>query len=377
MSRKAPLFERLFIHWRCYFFNRRCYRLPVMVCAWVAVLAACTPRDRADQVLENYRYRLSNVFELTATSDHLQLLEPLRISYPEQRQLKREIPALNINLLDFLRLSRCDLQRLLGERNSSLGMVMADSQRWLYEREFIQLAHRCIATLADDPEAQDLIVMLTQAIQHKQTHLAAQYWNATWGSSEFQTLFSLGAYPLTLAELRQRPVVLEQALQTLASTDSRWQRWSPEQRRQKLEQSLAVVGSEKYLGRLRMTMNLVTQELDYLSEKIAVAQARQKICPAGYLSKRGKVMETVFQRFYITEVQPLASYLHQRVEAMRSLLLSIGGGDWPQPLQAYAGEVWGESPTSEWGQFKHSVQVHTRLWQDLLKSCGKAPGSRP
>jgi hypothetical protein len=97
-----------------------------MIVVSLGLLSSCGQRQGLESLLDNYHYRLSNVFEFEH-SDHLaEMNEDALPLYPSRRQLHQPLSPISVNLLEFLRLSRCDLQRLIGERNSSLGKFMPD-----------------------------------------------------------------------------------------------------------------------------------------------------------------------------------------------------------------------------------------------------------
>ncbi len=356
------------------------------------LLSACAPGDRADKVLQNYQWRMSNVFELEE-ADLASAVSGLQPRFPLRRSLIQAIPPLNINLLEFLQLSRCELQRLLGQRNSSLGLVMPVSQRFLYELSFLELAQICIIELerlsrlqpVNDEDARlSLVRLLQAAVTHKQQWLAASYWNALWGSDEFQLLFSTATPMPRVSGLQLQPVALEEALEWLTAGSSFWQQQPRDARNRQLEQALAVVGSEKYLGQLRLAMVTISRVLASTTDAVAGAQQRRSICLQHTLSPRGTIMQRVFLRYYIGEVQPLISLVHQRVSSLRPLLSralqvaeQLPAGQPPASLEDYWQRVWADRADSEWGQYSRAVADHTRMWQRLLKQCGLQPGASP
>ena len=79
---------------------------------------------------------------------------------------------------------------LVAERNSSLGLVMADSQRFVYEQALLAGLRDCRERLARaagsvraDP---DLLAQLDSTVTRKAGELPRVFWNATFGSEEFE-----------------------------------------------------------------------------------------------------------------------------------------------------------------------------------------------
>ncbi len=359
--------------------------------AWMCCFCvSCTPADRTDAIFENYLYRMSNVFLF----DEVKLSMSESELFPSRRQLQYHPPQLSINLLDFLRLSRCELQRLLGERNSSLGMTMANSQRWLYELSFIELAEQCLQTLADRSETADLRRQLQLALIQKRSNLEAIYWNTVWGSEEFQYVFSTGVAPVTQQQLKSRPIVLEQALIELLAGVEYWQSQDDDQRRSRFEAQLSVLASEKYFGQLRVSMNLARAYLQAIEREVMAKEESVPLCGPSRQSERAEIMERVFLRYYIGAVQPQLSGLHQRIMQMREIFLEgpanefvrvadathsesfpaeLVGSTPEQALMGYWQAVWAQTADSEWGLYQQAVSAHTRMWQDILGRCDRMP----
>ncbi|WP_460853225.1 DUF3080 family protein [Pseudomaricurvus hydrocarbonicus] len=327
-------------------------------------------------LLDDYHYRMNNVFD-SGTNKELSVPPLPSIRFPRRRELLQPTPAININLLEFLRLSSCDLQRLLGQRNSSLGNVMPSSQRFLYELSFLELAQTCIASLQPKSAAADLVDTLTAAVVEKQKHLDAYYWNATWGSEEFQKLFSTAAPLPGLSFLQRQPAALEASLEALLAGSEHWRQQLLEEREAAFEQALAVVGSDRYLGQMRLSMWHARHVLAQVKVIVEEAQNTRAICLQGRVTPAGRIMERVFYRYYIGQVQPVLSLTSQRVDRLRSQLQGSLSRGPAVVTEGYWRQVWDDAPESEWGQFRQAIAGHTRMWQGLLKHCGLRPGVRP
>jgi len=178
----------------------------------ITLLASCSRSNSAESAFDNYIYRLSNVLGVERRDKTLEgqaLLE----RYPTHRQLIQGIAPLKINLLDFLKLSSCDLQRHVGKRNSNLGRVLQPSQRMLYEYTFIHLAEECLQQLDNTSE---LFRLLSESVETKRQQLSLLRWNAAFASKEFSVLFSLSASPLDLKGATIIPTQLYDALDIIA-----------------------------------------------------------------------------------------------------------------------------------------------------------------
>lgn len=348
--------------------------LSVGLCVTLLVLPACTDQQSLESSMENYRYRLANVFQIEFQSLPS---PPLLPQYPSRRDLQLPLQPIAVNLLEFLRLSRCDLQRLIGKRNSSLGRVMADSQKLIYHQRFISLAEICIRQLRE-LNNESLAAKVESARHIKVADTPAAVWNASFASQEFQELFSVAASPLTLPEAQQDAAVLVGAIETLG----RLLALSSVLDSGELEAQYAVIGSDKYLGRLLRSQWQLSHELDSLSDQIEQTLAARPMCLKPQPTAQAKVMQRVFLRFYIGEIQPYISGVYRQgrdfnvlIEALLNTMFRERNIAQPEPFAAYWRQSWSEhNPESIWSRFNVSVQRHTQLWQNVLEQCGLRPG---
>ncbi|BFM17743.1 hypothetical protein R50073_39260 [Maricurvus nonylphenolicus] len=354
----------------------RCAALGLIIVI-LGLLTSCTQRQGLNSLLDNYHYRLSNVFEFEPSNNLLDIDENSLPSYPSRRELQQPLSPVSVNLLEFLRLSRCDLQRLIGERNSSLGKFMPDSQMLVYHLRFIALAKTCRDTLVS-VDNHSLAQAVADARQTKINDLPKVRWNASFASQEFQQLFSHAAPPLTLTETASDSAALTQALRylqqfLLIEAEDTLPSFT------KLESHYAVVASDKFIGRLLRSQLVLVNVLSVLSDQIELANKERPLCPAGSLTPRGKVMQQVFLRFYIGEIQPYISGIYRQSRDVKQVIedyLLL----WPeyesQVFSAYWQQAWSDTqPTSIWQQYNRAVSRHTQVWQQQLQACGLRPGN--
>ncbi|GLS26920.1 DUF3080 family protein [Marinibactrum halimedae] len=330
-------------------------------------------------MVDNYGYRLGNALEVSLPEPDS---TPL-VLYPERRELQHVTTELSIDILEFLRLSQCDLQRLIGSRNSGLGRVMADSQQWLYEAEFLVLARQCLRQLLNNPDATDLQVELQKAVSVKTQERWFVAWNAAYASQEFQTLFSTAVEPLPPNAAKAGELI--EAITELARVQRRW--FDHERLpQQDVELAYQVIGSVKYAGQLLRAMDVLINQLSVLTRMLEMRTHQEPFCRAGAhgLSTpppEVKVLQTVFFKFYIGEIQPYIALVYQEAKALQlSLrkLLSVYE-DSPEVMEnpawkMYWHQTWDEqSEVSVWNRYQVSVESHTKAWQGILNACGVMP----
>src|SRR6056300_1286708 len=146
------------------------------------VLVGCNS-DEATSLVERYANRTSNAIgvdidlELKSASELYSPLAP-------RRERLAAVPEIREGLLDLLDLRQCDLMQLVSERNTSLGRVAKPSQRLIYELKILPELNRCIATLADEPEQQELSAKLAQYRDTKRAGFAPLLFNAIYQTDE-------------------------------------------------------------------------------------------------------------------------------------------------------------------------------------------------
>jgi hypothetical protein len=329
-------------------------------------LFSCSSSDSPVSMMENYLYRLSN--SLKTGSVPVESFIDL-YSYPIRRQLLHDIPASRINLLEFLRLSSCDLQRHIGQRNSSLGSLMKSSQRLIYEYKFIVLAEECINYMNKSDE---LYPILQQVLSDKYKQLPLVKWNAIFGSEEFSTLFSLSSTPLPQSHL-EKPEQLYSALDMLktflnSNTDGKASDGV------EIEQSYAVVASSKRLGELRLSMSMLVSYLAVADAFLMQRTTEKPLCFTQKPNQQSAVVQTVFLKFYIGEVQPYIAKVNQQAKVLLGKIDSLMVNTTSvESFDLFWEQVY-EGEESEWQRFNQAVKRHTKNWQSFLAHCGQLPG---
>jgi len=333
----------------------------------VFIVSACQSSDEPKAIFDNFHYRLSNSLDVPSglVIKGSEATQVALIRYPSIKQQPYSIPSANINLIDFLKLSACDLQRHIGHRNSSLGRFMKPSQTLIYEYEFIKLAEKCLIQLEKDSK---LYKALKTVLLNKKGNLERIQWNAIFASDEFSTLFSLSAKALTLNELKSTPSNLYSALDPLGLfLDNKIDDQVV------IENAYAVIASSKHVGRLRLSMKMTTDYLKRASQLLIYRVETKPLCFNQQANSQFDIVNTVFMKFYIGEVQAYIALLHQQSSALFSKMDSLTASLKIKPeFKYFFGQVYLDDG-SEWQQFNQEVKTHTLYWQQLLTQCGRLP----
>lgn len=340
---------------------------------YALLLAGCNPFSEAEPMMAEYLDRLGRVLDTPVT-------EPASLPdatvMPRRRDRVLEMPELELGMLDFLSLYGCELQFVVGEKNSVMGRVMQPLNRLRYEVRFIQAAEACLPEIDDDDE---LKAGLTDAIESKRESLPIAIWNATWATEELERLFTLakGYYPVGEGQAPVSDLVndlqrLERMVESLGAGD--------------LDVSLDGLGAiqqrwqaEFRAGQLINSARLLTS---YLNAGTGIIQGRlddRPLCLNGKPNNQSDIVQSFFFSVYIEKVQPYMSDVSRARDTLIAEFSELAAGQ--SDIMPASFERWyqrhlnQEAEVSLWRELDDALATHTRHWQQLLEQCGLRPGA--
>ena len=130
---------------------------------------------------QDYTGRLARVLKEPVPD----LFSSEEIEFPRRRDLQVSFQSHSIDLLEFLTLKDCELQKIVAERNSSLGRLALPSQQLVSELRFLKTGATCLSILKDETFADELTAVLLE----KQEELAGRIWQATLAGPEFRAFW--------------------------------------------------------------------------------------------------------------------------------------------------------------------------------------------
>lgn len=279
---------------------------------------------------------------------------------PPRPERSVELPRRTIDISGFLSLQGCALGERVGERNSGLGRVMTDSQRWVYEAAFLRDAEACAPGL--DPEEQP---KLRDVIDAKRSELPTVVWNAIWGGPEIQHLFALsgreldpGAGAAALAAADALGLLRRFAADPLTITS------------RDLEGALGTLRSSTAGGDVLRALEALAHYLD------AAAARLEAVAPAPDCEH----LRQVFERRYAGEVQPYVARTHQAAAPLVAAswdLYKETAERLPADLPAIAAYAAAQldPAAGPWGRYEAALGRHTAAWQRVATTCGFAPSA--
>ncbi len=344
----------------------------------LAGAAACSDADDPQALLLDYVSRVENVTESEAAADDAFESDLLR--YPDRRDLRLPLADVRIGMLEFLGLIQCGLQEIIGERNSSLGKVMPVSQQLIYEHRLLVSARQCRRQLEE--KGSKLFALqqtLDEIVAIKTADLPRAYWNATFGSPEFEQMFSLAAAPLPIDAAGAQTAEIERALEHLASLGSRLGDATLELESARLEAHYKALTSRRMAGELLGALELLRLHLDAAARAIESRLENRPMCYNQRPTPNARILDNVFRKYYVAQVQP---YLAQAHRQARNWLESVNRlaaaqqAQMPPTFAAYfEAQLSLDAPEALWTRYERALHRHTEAWQTVLGQCGLMPGN--
>lgn len=350
----------------------------------VCLLAGCSEPTINDHY-DEYLTRLARVLEQDLPDWRTDQSQSLQQRYPGRKDRQWSATDTRMGVFDFLALDDCDLINLVSERNSSLGKVMSSTSRYQYEWLIIQGVTQCINTFKENPEEAELVSKLNNILITKQQELSKHYWNATWGSDEFQAYFSLSKPVLDVHEVSGfKPPSVEalenylSGLPALNSTSADFSKGVFEQSAQ-LEKHLQPL-QYHYGGRLLKSLILAELAISQGTQLLQQALAEGPICYNGKPSKKAEILNTVLTKYYVIALQPYLSRLEKEATYLWRTVESPNRNDLPfqkDTVVTFMGSYFSaENGRNVLANMREATKDHAQQWSELLEHCGLRVGNR-
>lgn len=321
-------------------------------------------RSGPEATLSDYLQRLSRVLEIEVPAAAAQTLPKM----PAPRELRVELAQPKIDLLEFLRLADCHLQRLVAARNSSLGKLAQPSQRLIYELEFLQHGAPC-AALLQAAGRDDLAQKLAEVLRQKSEQLPTVIWQATLGASEMRDFWhapnTLGDYPAATAS------EVPMAMARLLHRTERWLGGDSQVNGIALERDLQLLKTGDG-GALLRAWQLLAEELGRGTLLLQNRLAERPLCFNGQPNRRARILLNVIQQKFVAELQPWAVDLNRRryelLPAITQLEQTLASAE-PTSYRR-----WRRQRDQQFSVAFAAPKQHVAALQPLLEQCGLAPG---
>ena len=320
---------------------------------------------------------VSRIHRVTKTDSQIAPIDI--IPYPARRIRRLEKPDVRIDVFDYFTLRRCGLQTLIGQRNSSLGKVMADTQQLVYEHRFLTTAKACLAQAKQTDKEENILLQqqLIDIIALKRKAIDIAYWNATFGSPEFEKLITLERDPLPIKFRAEITQDIQAALNWMNALHSNLGDAALQIDTTQLEQHYQRIQQYPYLGKLFFTIALLRRDLNRATLGLQQRLDARPVCYQHQANDTGRILHTVFLKFYVGRVQPYLAQTHQAGKGVllaMEKMLDLQQPHIPKGFKPYAQRYLSTTHSkSLWREFELAIKAHTEIWQRLLKQCGMMP----
>jgi len=328
---------------------------PVVI-ALIAGLAACESSGVADE-LADYRWRVGNVLDVRVIPEATDVP-----AYPRRRVRLIDYPDLRLSPGEALSLRAC-LGRLLGERNSILGQVMAPSTRFSYETRVAASLPAC-ETDSDAGRA-----LLDQVMAVKADSLAVAAYHLVFNSEEVEAFLSRAAEPAAMEEL-QRGLAGVTALDALVGWVDRGLMGEVVPERA-LSATLQRLRESRGAGGLLRLAALLTTELRAVAAMIHQRLDARPVCLQPQPTPTAQVAETVFHKFYADALQPDLTIVRRELSRLVTALSDaqhVQRSALPAELRGYLDAIRALD-----ADLVSASTEHAQAWQRLLGQCGRMP----
>lgn len=347
----------------------------VLAAAAILVTLSCAGcgDDGPSAMLDDYVERLAGV--LRVDPGEVEGYRAQLLAYPARRHRRLPLADVRIGLLDFLDLRRCGLYRIVAERNSVLGRVMPVSQQLVYEHRLLVSLRACLRQLpGDGADRRALREKLDQVEAIKIADLPRAYWNATFGSPEFEHMLSLAASPLPVGALDRDSAAIERALDRLAAIGPRLGHASLELDSGRLEGHYQALLARRLAGELLGAVDLLRHHLDAAAQVLETRLAQGPVCTPDKPGPSARAVEAVFREHYVARVRPYLATVHRQARDWLTLVNRLAheqrGHSTPAFDAYFEAQLSMQANGALWPRFQRARERHTQAWRAVLVQCG-------
>ncbi|MDK1286222.1 DUF3080 family protein [Pseudoalteromonas umbrosa] len=323
----------------------------LLLLALSTVLFGCTPAP--SDTNQTYTERLGKVF----STDGLSIGS---LSVLPHSVLDKPKASYSISVIDLAKLGHCRVSTHIANHNNQLGKLAKPSEQFKYNLNFIRYAQACID---DDRTPRDVQQALALARQEKLAQLYPMLAYVFSNEKELNQFYTL-TFSEVQRETSQGEIHALEALNTLSSLiDSLSE---PNQANgEMLTDALEKLNNNNYVQSLITSTRSQIAWNQTTTTWLNSLDIENKVCPAGKNKKRAQVLNNVFQKFYIQDIQAYQSQLVKRLHDVEphfeTFSRKFGQQDYPNVI------------TPLLVKLKQSAKEHVFWWQNFYKVCKVSP----
>jgi len=322
--------------------------------------------------MDEYVERVGRVLETDVQLREVETAPQL----PRRRERTREIPRINVGMLDFLGLYGCELQHVVGERNSILGRVMHPSSALNYEVRFLRAAEDCM----EEIERERLKERLEEVIEVKRGTMPDAVWNAIWASREIENLFTRSRGPLPVDHSRDLTSGMLSDVRLVQDSIDRILEGDPDVDVDAMDPVYQRWNRQALIGQTVRSALLISARLNDAAEIVEARLDGRPVCHDQNVTQQAEHMQNMFMSVFAGHVQPyLAEVQNVRNTVLPAVreLSNLGEVERNAAVHDYLGKVLDDQhEDSVWRAFDEAIERHTEAWQQLLEQCDMSPALR-
>ena len=280
-----------------------------LVTVWL--VTSCAPPNHNDD--SDYAQRISNTLKVAQSIEALPYQPQVPPTWAKATETQQQL-----NLLEFISLTGCDLQHVIGDKNSNLGKHAPASVALLQTLSFLNAAESCISYLEQENK-QELAQKIRAAANTKKAELAISIGQALFDGPEFSSFWRNPAtpdYPNNLSS------DLAATLQTLEKNIQQWLSGDYRYNSAELAQQLLSIKRGDG-GALIHELQQTAFALEQASSAISHKMEHEPLCLQGKSTQAFTYFNNVVTSYFIGQIQPRNVVATKRATAVFGVLNRI------------------------------------------------------
>ncbi|KZN30190.1 hypothetical protein N480_04365 [Pseudoalteromonas luteoviolacea S2607] len=314
-------------------------------------LLGCSPAP--SDVNQQYSVRLANVLDVSKAV----IKKPKALSLTAT---DTPTSSYTISVIDLAKLGHCRVATHIANHNNQLGKLAKPSERFKYNVNFIRYAQTCIKHQQTDNDVKET---LSLALAEKRASLPASLAHVFTNEKELTKLLSLTFEEVTY-EVSNGEIAAQEALSILATLANTLNNPNLIEEN-KLTSALEKLNNNPYVQSLLTSTQKQILWNSSSTHWLSQLSLENDICPEGKNKKKAKVLNNVFQKYYIQEIQAYQSKLAQRLHTLEPYFATF--------TEKFGKDVYPNPITPLINDLKLTAKQHVFWWQTFYKVCKVKP----
>ncbi|WP_350545931.1 DUF3080 domain-containing protein [Pseudoalteromonas sp. 5-MNA-CIBAN-0065] len=335
--------------------------LPIICLLVVCFIALTACSDKPSNANHTYIQRLANTLDLQpVTPKPLVPLSLIPLTVLSDSNI-------TLGIIQLASLSHCKLNVLISEHNNQLGKTATAASILIYQIKFIQSAQQCLTSLEKDSSIYKKILAATE---HKQNNLMHYFNSMLYKESELNRIWQLSSRELSIT-----PAGFSDTVNAVTKLVNIKQQITKQQFAQINSEHLfaALEQLNKYQFNQQLIQSVRTQiALNNSATQFINTINISQLCQAGKNNNQAQIVNNIFKKYYLGQVQPYQAQLAGYLETLQPLYQQL----WyktaitSKPINNL---LQPNANSNLLNQLKYSAKNHVLWWQVFYKTCEISP----